>query len=105
MAALQAPREGGGRGRALRIAASALLAGLGLALTVAACRAARPGLVMIAAGGTIVFLGFLVIGPLVAGPIASALGWLPSRLFGIRMRLAVTGARRNPGRTAITAAA
>ena len=46
-----------------------------------------------------------MIGPLVAGPIASALGWLPSRLFGIRMRLAVTGARRNPARTATTAAA
>ena len=105
MAMLQAPREGSGKGRALRIAASAVLAGLGLALTVTGMPRGEAGLVMIAAGGTIVFLGFLVIGPLVAGPIASALGWLPSRLFGIRMRLAVTGARRNPARTAITAAA
>jgi putative ABC transport system permease protein len=105
MAMLQAPREGSGKGRAPRIAAAAVLAGLGLALTVMGMPRGEPGLVMIAAGGTVVFVGFLVIGPLVAGPIASALGWLPSRLFGVRMRLAVTGARRNPGRTAITAAA
>ena len=105
MAMLQAPVEGRGKGRAPRIAASALLAGLGLALTILGMPRGEAGLVMIAAGGTIVFLGFLVIGPLVAGPITSALGWLPSRVFGIRMRLAVTGARRNPARTAITAAA
>ena len=105
MAMLQAPVEGRGSGRPLRIAASALLAGLGLALTILGMPRGEAGLVMIAAGGTIVFLGFLVIGPIVAGPITSALGWLPSRLFGIRMRLAVTGARRNPSRTAITAAA
>jgi putative ABC transport system permease protein len=105
VAVLQAPHEGRGRGLAPRMAAAALLAGLGLALTVLGMPRGEAGLVMIAAGGTIVFLGFLVIGPLVAGPIAAALGWLPSRVFGIRMRLAVTGARRNPGRTAITAAA
>jgi putative ABC transport system permease protein len=105
MAMLRAPVEGRGSGRPLRIAASALLAGLGLALTILGMPRGEAGLVMIAAGGTIVFLGFLVIGPIVAGPITSALGWLPSRLFGIRMRLAVTGARRNPARTAITAAA
>jgi putative ABC transport system permease protein len=105
VAALQVPPEGGRRGRTVRIAASALLAGLGLALTAAGMPRGEAGLVMIAAGGTIVFLGFLVIGPLVAGPITSALGWLPSRVLGIRMRLAVTGARRNPGRTAVTAAA
>lgn len=97
--------SGSGRGARLRIAVAALLAVLGLALTRAGMPRGEAGLVMIAAGGTIAFLGFLVIGPLVAGPIVSALGWLPSRIFGIRMRLAVTGARRNPGRTAVTAAA
>jgi putative ABC transport system permease protein len=105
VAVLQAAQEGSGKGMAPRITAAALLAGLGLALTVLGMPRGEAGLVMIAAGGTIVFLGFLVIGPLVAGPIASALGWLPSRIFGIRMRLAVAGARRNPARTAITAAA
>jgi putative ABC transport system permease protein len=105
MAMLQAPEEGSGQGRTPRIAAAALLAGLGLALTALGMPRGEAGVVMIAAGGTIVFLGFLVIGPLIAGPIACALGWLPSRLFGIRMRLAVTGARRNPARTAITGAA
>ncbi len=107
VAVLQASPDGSGSGRGapLRIAVSALLAVLGLALTAAGMPRGEPGLVMIAAGGTVVFLGFLVIGPHVAGPIVSALGWLPSRVFGLRMRLAVTGARRNPGRTAITAAA
>lgn len=60
---------------------------------------------MIAAGGTTFFLGFLAIGPLVAGPLAAGLGWLPSRLFGVRMRLSTSGARRNPSRTATTTVA
>ena len=61
---------------------------------------------MIAAGGTIFFLGFLAIGPLVAGPLAAA-AWLAAvaRCFGVRMRLATTGARRNPSRTATTTVA
>ena len=70
-----------------------------------ASRTGETGLLMIAAGGTIFFLGFLAIGPLVAGPLAAGLGWLPSRLLGVRMRLAVTGARRNPSRTATTTVA
>jgi putative ABC transport system permease protein len=41
----------------------------------------------------------------VAGPLAAGLGWLPSRLFGVRMRLATVGARRNPSRTAATTVA
>ena len=96
VAALRAPHEGGAHGVATRIVTAVLLAGGGLALTGAGIPDGETGLVMIAAGGTIFFLGFLVIGPLVAGPMATALGWLPSRVLGVRMRLAVTGARRNP---------
>ncbi|HEY5401045.1 MAG TPA: FtsX-like permease family protein [Trebonia sp.] len=105
MAALRAPHEGRVRGVATRLVAAVMLAGGGLALTVAGIPDGEPGLVMIAAGGTLFFLGFLAIGPLVVGPIAAALGWLPARVLGVRMRLAVTGARRNPSRTATTAAA
>ncbi|HEY1821781.1 MAG TPA: FtsX-like permease family protein [Trebonia sp.] len=105
VAALAAPHEGVVRRRAGRIVGALLLGGAGLALTAAGIPAAEDGLVVIAAGGTIFFLGFLVIGPLVAGPLATALGWLPSRLFGVQMRLATTGARRNPARTATTAVA
>ena len=105
VAALTAPQEGKVRGRPTRIIASVLLAAAGLALTAAGLPDGQPGLLMIAAGGTICFLGFLVIGPLAAGPLAAALGWLPSRLLGVRMRLATVGARRNPARTATTTVA
>ena len=105
VAALTTPQEGKVRGQRTRIIASALLAAAGLALTAAGIPDGQPGLLMIAAGGTICFLGFLVIGPLVAGQLAAALGWLPSRLLGARMRLATVGARRNPARTATTTVA
>jgi putative ABC transport system permease protein len=105
VAALREPHEGSVAGVTARIVTTMVLAGTGLALTVEGVPRGEAGLVMIAAGGTIVFIGFLVIGPLVAGPVATALGWLPSRVLGIRMRLAVTGARRNPSRTAVTTAA
>ncbi|HEY6497064.1 MAG TPA: FtsX-like permease family protein [Trebonia sp.] len=105
VAALATPHEGTVRRKAGRIVGALLLGGIGLALTAVGIPAAKDGLVVIAAGGTIFFLGFLLIGPLVAGPLATALGWLPSRLLGVQMRLATTGARRNPARTATTTVA
>jgi putative ABC transport system permease protein len=105
VAALRAPHEGTVRGVVVRVVAAALLAGSGLALTVAGMPIAKTGLYLIALGGTLFFFGFLAIGPLVSGPLASLLGWVPARIFGVRMRLAITGARRNPSRTAITTAA
>jgi putative ABC transport system permease protein len=105
VAAMQVPPEGRVRGRALRICAAVLLGGIGLALTVIGIPSGKTGLLEIAAGGTLFFFGFLAIGPLVAGPLAAALGWLPSRAFGVQMRLATTGARRNPARTATTTVA
>jgi putative ABC transport system permease protein len=105
VAAMQAGQEGRVTGRLARITAAALLCGAGLALTVFGIPRALPGLLEIAAGGTLCFLGFLAVGPLVAGPLAAALGWLPGRILGVQMRLATTGARRNPSRTATTTVA
>ena len=105
VAALTTTHEGTVRGRKTRIILALLLGAVGLALTVKGIPAGKTGLLMIAAGGTIFFLGFLAIGPLVAGPLAAGLGWLPSRLLGVRMRLATTGVRRNPSRTATTTVA
>jgi putative ABC transport system permease protein len=103
--ALTTPHEGKVRGVKTRIILAAALGASGLGLTAAGIPRGLTGLLMIAAGGTTFFLGFLVIGPLVAGPLASGLGWLPSRLLGVRMRLATAGARRNPSRTATTTVA
>ncbi|HEY1670978.1 MAG TPA: FtsX-like permease family protein [Trebonia sp.] len=105
VAALTSAHEGTVRGRKTRITLALLLGATGLALTAKGIPTGKTGLLMIAAGGTIFFLGFLAIGPLVAGPLAAGLGWLPSRLLGVRMRLATTGVRRNPSRTATTTVA
>jgi putative ABC transport system permease protein len=105
VAAMQNPHEGRVTGRLARIIAAVLLGGAGLALTVTGIPRAKVGLLEIAAGGTLFFLGFLAVGPLVAGPLATALGWLPGRILGVQMRLATSGARRNPSRTATTTVA
>ena len=105
VAALTTSPEGGVGGLRTRIILATVLGATGLALTAVGIPRGLPGLLMIAAGGSLFFLGFLVIGPLVAGPLASGLGWLPSRLLGLRMRLATAGARRNPSRTATTTVA
>ncbi|HSZ43150.1 MAG TPA: FtsX-like permease family protein [Trebonia sp.] len=105
VAGLTVPHEGRVRGWKTRIILAVILGASGITLTAAGIPRGQTGLFVIAAGGTVFFLGFLAIGPLVAGPLAAGLGWLPSRLFGVRMRLATTGARRNPSRTATTTVA
>jgi putative ABC transport system permease protein len=98
VAALTAPPDGTVRGRKTRVTVAVLLGAAGLALTAKGIPAGKTGLFLIAAGGAIFFLGFLAAGPLVAGPLAAVLGWLPSRLFGVPaaavLRLAV---RRRDG--------
>jgi putative ABC transport system permease protein len=105
VAALAVPHEGTVRGGRTRIVLAVLFGAIGIGLAVAGVPRGKGGLFLIAAGGAVFFFGFLAVGPLVAGPLAAALGWLPSRLFGVRMRLATTGARRNPSRTATTTVA
>ncbi|MEV4510426.1 FtsX-like permease family protein [Dactylosporangium sp. NPDC049525] len=100
-------RGAGRRGRVMLVAAAALLALGGVALTVVGLRTGDPqtAMAIVMAGGTCVFLAVLLLSPLFIGPLVSAFGWLPGLLVGAPVRLATANARRNPGRTAATTAA
>jgi putative ABC transport system permease protein len=94
--------------RALLVVFAVLVAAAGTLLTVAGSRHhddARMATLLVVAGGVVNFLALLLLSPLFVGPLTAAAGWLPGRLFGTPARLAVSGARRNPGRTATTTAA
>ena len=80
------------------VIASGVFLGLGLSNTGTAA-AIRVGIATAAA-----FIGITVLGPFIASPVASLIG-VPMRAFGITGRLATQNARRNPRRTASTAAA
>ena len=62
-------------------------------------------LLNVAGGAVVVFLGVGVLSPLVARPVAAALGWPFARWAGQPGKLARDNAMRNPRRTASTAAA
>ncbi|WP_406058985.1 FtsX-like permease family protein [Streptomyces sp. NBC_01077] len=88
--------------------------GIGLALTaagaaalVAASRAeeAGPGSLWLGLGVLLSLLGFVVVGPLLAGAVVRALGVVVLRIFGPVGRMAERNALRNPRRTGATAAA
>jgi putative ABC transport system permease protein len=87
---------------------AAVVAVAGTTLTVIGLRqpgGTMPATAFVVAGGVVNFLAILVITPLVVGPLVAAVGWLPRRVFGVPLRLAVANARRSPGRTAATTAA
>lgn len=63
------------------------------------------GLQMVGGGAFFVFIGFTVIGPVVAGPFASVLGWPLQKLSRMTGRFARENAMRNPRRTSTTASA
>ncbi len=63
------------------------------------------GLQLVGFGAFLVFMGFTVIGPVTAGPMARFLGWPLARLGGVSSRIARENAMRNPKRTATTASA
>ena len=63
------------------------------------------GLQMVGFGAFLVFMGFTVIGPVIAGPMARALGWPLARFGGVSGRIARENAMRSPKRTATTASA
>ena len=63
------------------------------------------GLQIIGGGAFSVFIGLTVIGPVVAAPFASLIGWPLQRTRGIAGRLARENAMRNPRRTSTTASA
>ena len=94
------------RVRMIRAACAVAVAAIGAALTALGSHAidGQGGSLEIVAGGIVVFLAILIAGPLYIGPMIAAIGTLPATVFGTSTRLAVANSRRNPGRTAVTAA-
>lgn len=89
-------------------------AGIGLVLTGAGAAAlwattqadeASDGSAFLGLGVVLTLIGFIVIGPLLAGVVVRALGVVVLRLFGPVGRLAERNALRNPRRTGATGAA
>ncbi|WP_069174395.1 ABC transporter permease [Streptomyces griseus] len=89
-------------------------AGLGLVLTAAGAAAlwattradeAADGSLLLALGVVLTLIGFVVIGPLLAGVVVRALSAVLLRFFGPVGRLAERNALRNPRRTGATGAA
>jgi putative ABC transport system permease protein len=62
-------------------------------------------LVLLALGCLVLFLGIALISSRLVKPLASILGWPARRTAGVAGRLARDNSIRNPGRTAVTAAA
>ncbi|MFF0753461.1 ABC transporter permease [Streptomyces sp. NPDC004267] len=95
-------------------AAGAVRAGVGLLLTAAGAAAlwvatradeAGPGSLWLGAGVVLSLLGFVVVGPLLAGGVVRVLGAVVLRVFGPVGRMAERNALRNPRRTGATGAA
>ncbi|MEZ0064600.1 putative ABC transport system permease protein [Streptacidiphilus sp. MAP12-20] len=83
-----------------------LTAAGGTALTLAATSAtASAGSGLLALGVLLTLVGFVVVGPLLAGLVVRVLGAVTLRMFGPVGRLAERNALRNPRRTGATAAA
>ncbi|WP_306329030.1 FtsX-like permease family protein, partial [Streptomyces venezuelae] len=83
------------------------LTAAGAAALVAAARAAEagPGSLWLGLGVVLSLLGFVVVGPLLAGGVVRALGVVVLRIFGPVGRMAERNALRNPRRTGATGAA
>jgi putative ABC transport system permease protein len=92
---------------AVRIGVGLLLAAAGVGVTALGLTGPTgdPALIKVVAGGVVVFLAVLVLGPVLVAPLSAVTGWPPRRLFGVPGRLAVVNARRNPRRSATTTAA
>jgi putative ABC transport system permease protein len=88
-----------------RVAAGAVLTAAGVATTLVAALSGTGGLALVGAGAVVTLVGAVVSGPAVARPIAGLLGAPVARLRGMTGELARENARRNPRRTAGTAAA
>jgi putative ABC transport system permease protein len=88
-----------------RVVAGAILAGLGIAVTAATALSNDPSLGIVGLGAVITLIGTVVLGPVVARPVAGLLGAPLARLRGLTGSLARQNAIRNPRRTAATASA
>ncbi|MGA5067944.1 ABC transporter permease [Streptomyces exfoliatus] len=108
MAALRdAGTPADGKAGRVRGAIGLALTAAGAAALVTAARAAEagPGSLWLGLGVVLTLLGFVVIGPLLAGGIVRALGAVVLRVFGPVGRMAERNALRNPRRTGATGAA
>ncbi|MFI1657768.1 ABC transporter permease [Streptomyces sp. NPDC020472] len=108
MAALRdAGTPADGKAGRVRGVLGTVLTGAGAAALVAAARAAEagPGSLWLGLGVVLSLLGFVVVGPLLAGGVVRALGAVVLRIFGPVGRMAERNALRNPRRTGATAAA
>ncbi|MGH9228143.1 MAG: ABC transporter permease [Acidimicrobiales bacterium] len=90
---------------AVRVVAGAILAALGIATTTAVALSDDPSLGTVGLGAVITLVGTVVLGPVVARPVAGILGAPLARLRGLTGSLARQNAIRNPRRTAATASA
>ncbi len=88
-----------------RVVAGVILAGVGIAMTAAAALSNDPSLGIVGLGAVITLIGTVVLGPVVARPVAGLLGAPVTRLRGLTGSLARQNAIRNPRRTAATASA
>ncbi|MGH3325474.1 MAG: ABC transporter permease, partial [Streptomyces sp.] len=96
-----------GKSGALRAVLGVLLTGGGAACLLLATQAdkARPGSLYLGGGVLLTLVGFIIVGPLLAGGLVRVLSWVTLRPFGRVGRLAERNALRNPRRTGATAAA
>ncbi|WEH40161.1 FtsX family ABC transporter permease [Streptomyces sp. AM 2-1-1] len=108
MAALRdAGTPADGQAGRVRAALGIVLTGAGAAALWATARAdeASDGSYLLGAGVVLTLIGFIVIGPLLAGVVVRGLSAVLLRLFGPVGRLAERNALRNPRRTGATGAA
>jgi putative ABC transport system permease protein len=92
--------------RKRRIVIGVLITAAGVALLLAGLfRSEGNRLMNVAAGALVVFFGVAILSPLIARPLARAIGWPFAKAFGLPGNLARQNAMRNPRRTASTAAA
>ncbi|MGV9771217.1 ABC transporter permease [Streptosporangium sp. NPDC003464] len=82
-----------------------LVAGVGATVAALNMGAGQTALVVVMAGGSLVFLGVLTLGPVIVKPLGAFVGWLPAKLFRVPGKLAVDNSRRNPKRSATTTVA
>jgi putative ABC transport system permease protein len=92
--------------RVVRLVVAVLIAGAGVVLTSVGSGHSDPqtGTFILIAGGVVAFLGVLVAAPLFVGPLTVLIGIPIRAITGTPGRVAVANTRRNPGRTAVTAA-
>ncbi|MDQ1010302.1 putative ABC transport system permease protein [Streptomyces sp. V4I23] len=108
MAALRdAGTPADGRAGRVRAVIGLVLTGVGAAALVVATRAdkASEGSMFLGLGVVLSLIGFIVIGPLLAGVVVRVISALVLRMFGPVGRMAERNALRNPRRTGATGAA